>query len=307
LARLFHAKSAALFCVLLGFGIALQKESSPDPRRFVFRLLRRAVILFCVGYFFYSAVWTTEVLRPLALMTIVVGCAVLGGPRRVKAFFLASLVATPLAVAMLGRFESFDWATEDMHAGGQGFSLAALRYLFVNGNYPVIAFSAFPLFGALLARIDWQRTEKIGAIFVAFCAAALATTGYAAWVGDGAEHFGSWAPYLGIHWESTSLPFLAMGLSTSGMVIAAAFLWRRFGPPNPEGRSVVGDLGRTTFTHYILHLAVGFVLLRHFYPDEDWSARTGFAAFLITAFVAAVLSRFWFRRFKKGPLESLLG
>lgn len=305
-ARLFYAKAAALFCVLLGFGIALQHEAAPDPRRFKLRLLRRAAILFSVGYVFYSQVWTTEVLRPLALMTIVVGCAVLGGPRRVKAFFLASLVATPLAVAMLGRFEAIDWATEDMHTGGQGFSLAAVRYLFLNGNYPVIAFSAFPLFGALLARIDWKKTERIGAIFIGFFAAAVATTGYAAWVGDGAERFGSWSPYLGIHWESTSLPFLAMGLSTSGMVIAAAFLWRRFGPPNRSGRSVLGDLGRTTFTHYILHLAIGYAMLRHFYPNEDWRARVGFGVFLITAIAAAILSHLWLRRFRRGPLESIL-
>ena len=59
-------------------------------------------------------------------------------------------------------------------------------------------------------------------------------------------------------------------------------------PLFPIGSYVIGDAG-----------------LRLLYPNEDWPARIGLFAFFGYCTLALPLTVLWFRRFPRGPLESL--
>ena len=303
-ARHLYGKSAALFAVLLGFGLALRAKRREGFRAAALRLLGRAAALYAIGWILAATVWSTEVLRAIALMTLVVGCLARLPFRSLCLAFAVVIAAVPF-IAHLGIAAESDWRGDGTHLGCTGFDLAALRYLFVNGNYPFVAWSALPLFGALLARVDWLGSRRPTAIFFALGLAALVFHAYALAVGEGEAIFGAAAPYLGVHWTPASLPFLITGMAFSALVIAATFLWQRFGP-RAARPGVLALLGRATLTHYVGHILTAYLLLGTLYPEEDWPATAGLAALAAYLLFAAATTRRWFGKHSKGPLEALL-
>jgi hypothetical protein len=65
-------------------------------------------------------------------------------------------------------------------------------------------------------------------------------------------------------------------------------------------------LGRASLSHYVLHIAIAYSVLRFSYPNEDWVPRTGLWALLAYLGVAVPLTVFWFRHHTHGPFEALL-
>src|SRR6185503_18337834 len=63
--------------------------------------------------------------------------------------------------------------------------------------------------------------------------------------------------------------------------------------------------GRASLSHYVLHIAIAYSVLRLFYPDEDWAPRTGLWAMLAYLAIGVPLTVLWFRNHTHGPFEML--
>ena len=105
-------------------------------------------------------------------------------------------------------------------------------------------------------------------------------------------------------WVPTTLPFL-LRIASSGTATIAGLLWWDATRGLPRFTLPLAALGRASLTHYMLHIVAVFAPLRLLYPDEDWPVRVGLCVFFGYLTLAFPLTMLWFRRFSRGPLESL--
>ena len=307
---LLEAKSAALFCTVAGFSIALLTARAGASRRLDGYLLRRALALFVLGYALAGTVWPTEVLRPLAYMTLVAGLAARCRPRVAITSMLVLLAATPFLTIGFAEFYAADWTDDWTHQGLLSFDAAGLRYLFFDGNYPLIPWLAFPLLGVWLASIDYAGRRCAGKLFVAFFALAAVLQAYAALSGAHADDFGVLAAHLLLNWGSngspTSIPLMISAGSSAGCVLTGLIWWQLEGPHPRVSNGLFRAFGRATLTHYLLHLGIAYAALHWLYTGDEWPMGAGALAFLLYVAVMAPLTRRWFASRGQGPMEALL-
>ena len=292
----------ALFCGLAGVSWSIQAERTgmtPEFRRYV---MGRALALGVFGVLFHKLFWTTEILVPFAMM-MALSLVVLGaGPRRTALMLLLFIAVTPIVGQVVAPYAAVDWFTNGLHAADQTVGWVTLRYLLVDGNYPLVSWMAFPLLGILF----WQTAQNrnrvlawcLGSLGVAVSAYAIAM--FAAPAGDAGE-FRRW---LAGGWTPTSVIFLVTA-GAGALTVVAAMLWWWGTAAMPRVMRPLVLFGRASLSHYVLHIAVAYSVLRVFYPDEDWVPRTGLWAMLAYLAIGVPLTLFWFRHHTHGPVEAL--
>ena len=295
--------AGALFCVLAGISWTIQADRigvTPSFRRY---LAGRALTLGAFGVAFHMLFWKTEILVPFALM-MALSLVVLGARARTTAIgLLLFLAATPVVQRFVAPYAATDWLQYGLHVADGTVGWVTLRYLFVDGNYPLISWMAFPLMGILFWQTARDRIRTtvwfLGSLGVAVVAYAIAA--YMAPAG-GAEAVRAWI-YRG--WTPTSATFL-LTAGAGALVVISALLSRWGTAPLPRVLQPLVLLGRASLSHYVLHIAIAYSVLRFWYPNEDWEPRAGLLALLAYLGVAVPLTVFWFRRHTHGPFEALL-
>jgi non-ribosomal peptide synthetase-like protein len=304
--NLLYGKSAALFCVVAGFSVALAARRADATRALAARLLRRAAALAAAGYALAATVWHTDVLRAVAFMTLAAGAAARRGARTVVAAIVgAAAAATAAGFAWKGYVER-DVLEDGTYVGLFSIDAAGWRCYWFDGPYPMLGWVAFPLFGALLARVAWREPGVAERWFRRATAVAVAAQAYAWWAADRSESFGVWAPLLAVEWSPATPAFLILNGAVSAALVAGFHWWAAEAPRAADGPATLAVLGRATLTHYVLHLGVVYAALSRVYPGEDWPASVGATALGGYLVVAAIATRAWFRRFAHGPFEAAL-
>ena len=293
----------AVFCVLAGVSWSIQAERTGVTPRFRRYFAGRAVALGLFGVCFHLLFWKTEILVPFALM-MALSLIVLGaGPRATALALLLFVAVTPIVGRLVAPYAATDWLDNGLHAADGTVGWVTLRYLLVDGNYPLISWMAFPLMGMLFWQTARGRARTlawlVGSLGVAGAAYAIAVRTAPA---GGADEVRRW---LAHGWTPSSPIFL---LTAGGGALAlVAALFRRWGTAAMPG--VVQPLvlfGRASLSHYVLHIAVVYSVLRLRYPDENWTPRTGLWAMMAYLAIGIPLTVWWFRHHTHGPLEALL-
>ena len=295
--------AGALFCVLAGISWSIQADRigvTPAFRRY---LAGRALALGVFGVCFHLLFWKTEILVPFALM-MALSLVVLGaGARATATLLLVFLAATPVVARLVAPYAATDWLGNGLHVADGTVGWVTLRYLFVDGNYPLISWMAFPLMGILFWQTARGRT-RTSAWLLASLGVGVAAYAFAAYTApaDGAEAVRRW---IARGWTPTSATFL-LTAGGAALVIISALLSRWGTAPLPRMLQPLVLLGRASLSHYVLHIAIAYSVLRFWYPDEDWVPRTGLWALLAYLGVAVPLTVLWFRHHTHGPFEALL-
>ncbi len=294
---------AALFCVVAGISWAIQAEragATPGFRRY---LLGRALALGAFGALFHVLFWATEILVPIALM-MALSVVVLGRGARVAATWaLLFVAATPVVTRLLGGYAVTDWMANGLHAADLAFGWVTLRYLLFDGNYPIVAWMAFPLAGMVFWQTATSRArQRVWCLGAAGTAVVTHTIGAQAAPGVGG--MAGTVRYLAEGWTPSSALFLVTA-GSSALSIVAALLWQRGTAPMPSALRPIVLFGRASLSHYVLHIVVGYAGLRLWFPQEDWPVIVGFWA--MAAYLAAgiPLTVVWFRHHTQGPVEML--
>jgi uncharacterized membrane protein YeiB len=294
---------AAMFCVLAGVSWSIQAERVGVTPHFRQYFVRRALALGTIGLLFHILLWTTEILVPFALM-MALSLVVLGGGPRASALALVVFVAvTPLVEHIVAPYAATDWFENGLHAADGAVGWVTLRYLFVDGNYPLISWMAFPLMGMLF----WQTARsdrRTLAWFVGSFAVAVAAYAIAAYtsLADSAEHVARWNAR---GWTPTSALFLFTAGGGS-LVIISALRWWWGTAAMPRVVQPLVLFGRASLSHYVLHIAIAYSILRLWYPEEDWLPTTGLRVLLAYLAIGIPATMFWFQLHTHGPLEALL-
>jgi non-ribosomal peptide synthetase-like protein len=297
ISRFAYGKSAPLFCMLLGLGMALAAQRGRVPWS---HWLRRALGLLVLGQLFAWA-WTTEILMPLGLMTLLCAPLLTRSAGLIASVAIALLAVTPVLGGAFAAAVETDWLEDGSHLRDHGFGWATVRYFLIDGNYPLVPWLAFALVGVWLARVGWGSGRRAGGhcVLALALALAIAAQAYALWAGTREELDPAWAST----WVPTSIPFVLVGLSWAMVAITALQLSQRVAPRALAGLAL---LGRTSLTHYLGHIVLAYAGLRLLYGSEEWSVTAGVAgmvAYLACAWPATV---WMLRRAQRGPAEALL-
>lgn len=290
---------AALFCVVAGVSWSIQAERVGVTPRFRRYFAGRAVALGVLGVFFHVLFWSTDIMLPFALM-MAASLIVLGkGPRATALALLLFVAITPVVERLVAPYAATDWLDNGLHVADYTVGWVTLRYLLVDGNYPLISWMAFPLMGMLFWRITRTRLGTLGwfvgssGVAVVVYAGVLSTAPAAA------------VSSIASGWTPTSATFLLAAGSASLAVVSALLWWWGTGPM-PRVLQPFVLFGRASLSHYVLHIVVAYSVLRLFYPDEDWGPGTGLWAFVAYLAIGVPLTVYWLRSHTHGPLEALL-
>jgi uncharacterized protein len=294
--------SAALFFILIGMSWGIQADHAASDRALRWYVARRTLALFAFGLLLHKLVWPTEVLTPFALMmgpSIAVRRA---GRNAVVTAIAANLVAAPIVAGLCGQYLESDWLESGSHLADSSIGWVTLRYLLIDGNYPLVPWLAFPLFGMLIFQVIAASRVSIRWWLAIGILAGASMLLFTSWTEAHATALGEAANYLSATWVPTTLPFMIIKGGIATAIIAFIALWQEDGRFSRKCNPL-SFLGRTSLTHYLGHICFVFAPLRLMYPGEDWPVGVGVAAALIYLSTGCKLSKWWLGSHKRGPLE----
>lgn len=311
--NLFNGNSSSLFVILAGMGVSLlvSKATSPEERRNTRKIIsKRAWFLFFLGVVFYNW-WPADILH------------FYGGYMHLAVFMLfvpriyyiwAALICIVVFHGLLFIIP-FDTGWDFSNFLYKDFWTVSgfIRNTLYNGWNPIFPWMAYFFLGMYLGKLDWQNksihrkaTLISGAIFLIF----FLTKEFAGTItSDKDLQFFLTADYL-----PPFFPFIA-STASYGVLIICLFVYLGEKTQHYQLSAILASTGQLTLTHYLSHLTLGFISLSlitgkelnfdliHATPTAPWILLVFAVCYFI---LSCAFSYQWKKRFKNGPVESLM-
>lgn len=312
--NLFNGNSSTLFVILAGMGVALmsnrQHYDEIEKKNIKSIVLKRSWFLFSIGLLLYTW-WPADILH------------FYGGYMHVAAFLLFVpkrwyLVSAVLAIItwhvlfFIIPFES-GWDFTILQYIDFWTIPGFIRNTFYNGWNPIFPWIAYFLLGMWLGRLNWNDKALKIKIFVMAEIIYLATEGLR-YLAENSDLSSDVKIYLTADYLPPTLPFMLSTASLSSVILVCTF-WIGEKINHTRFASILANTGRMTFTHYILSLTIGMIVLALLsgktytgaITDQSPLSPLVILIYSVCYFGAAVLfSTLWSARFKNGPFEMLV-
>ncbi len=321
----FAGRASALFALLAGVSLALLSGGRTPPTgrdraRISVTVLVRALLIGLVGLLLAESTTPVAVILAYYAVLFVLALPFLGlRPPALMALAASWALLSPL-VSHLLRQQPGGISGQVSVESVLMAPLDSLVELLVTGFYPALTWLTYLLAGLAVGRLDLRATGT--AIRVLAAGAALAVLGWAAsaalLAGGVAERLtdagGSWwqllsdegrgvsppedwgwlvvaAPHTGTTLDLVTTTGSALGVLGVALLVVRVDLVRRLTHP-------LAAAGAMTFTLYTTHVLV--------LSQRDWGAFDSVAYYLVHVVVALTFAPLWLRRFRRGPLESVV-
>ncbi len=310
----FEGRAVATFVVLAGIGISLlsaQARATADQAALAHArstLLRRALFLF-VGGLLYAPIWPADILHFYGIYIGVAALLLSTSSRRLAWTAGGLMVLFVVLLLTLDYERGWDFTTLTYH----GFWTPAgmIRHLFFNGFHPVIPWLAFLLIGMVVGRMPMQDVGVRRRVFVTGLTVA-AVAEMASWLlirilGAGASEadreivsavFGT-APM-----PPVPLYLLAGGGVACAVIAASVEVGLRY--PNAAWLRPLVHTGQLALTLYVAHVVVGMGTLEAMGRLQNQTLPFAMTATAVFCLSGIVFAHLWRRRFRRGPVESLM-
>lgn len=301
---LLEGRAAATFVVLAGIGLGLAAQRGAYEQTALVTL-KRAAFLLVIGLL-NSVIFDADILHYYAFYFLF-GVLFWRAP---NSWLIAAIFAVNVAFVVMVFALDYDagWNWDDYTYSDFWTPAGFVRNLFFNGWHPVIPWLSFLLIGQLMSRLKLgTRRTQIGLIIAGISAFALAEVS--------ALHltrFLLWVPELSELADlSTTEPVPPMplyilagtgvALAVIGMCQLISDILDRIGI-----LGIVTPAGRQTLTLYIAHILIGMGTLEAIGMLGGQSIGSAFSASLAFCAFATVYAFLWSRKFKRGPIETLM-
>ncbi len=319
--NLFIGNSTSIFIICAGMGLALMTNrdsySNEEKRHIKSVILKRSWFLFALGILLYSW-WPGDILH------------FYGGYMHIAAVLIflpkrTYLWAAVIAIVVYNILQLFipvttSWDLQTTMYADFWTPIGFLRNTFYNGWNSIFPWFAYFSLGMFLGRLNWQdrniqkRMFLIGlSVLVIFKALRL----YIRYDLTSAERNWFYTKYwfqLMEDYFPVNIPFLMI---TTGWALMVISLCMYIGEKFATSRfiSLLVKTGQMTLSHYVIHTTVGMLLLAKLthksytgFPQTDMPVAPIFLlAYAVIFFGLSVsFSYLWTRKFKHGPLETLM-
>lgn len=319
--NLFIGNSTSIFIICAGMGTILlsnrYSSSIEEKRKLKSILLKRSLFLFALGILLYSW-WPGDILH------------FYGGYMHIAAFILfipkryylwigcLFMLVYHLLQLFIPIFTS--WNLETTQYADFWTPVGFLRNTFYNGWNSIFPWFAYFSIGMFLGKLNWQAKRTWKKMFViGFCLLALfkALRLYISYDFENPLHhqfyIDTWF-YIMEDYFPVNAPFFMITTGWALMVISICiYLGNKFS----ESKLVpmLAQTGKMTLSLYVLHMTIGVLILSAltnknytgFSPTEA-PVDSGFLLlYALLFFVLSVaFSYLWGKKFKNGPLETLM-
>jgi uncharacterized protein len=312
--NLFTGNSTAIFIICAGMGVSLMTSKNghtvEEKANLKSKILKRSWFLFATGLLLYNW-WSGDILH------------FYGGYMHVAAFLLfvpkqyylfgaiTAIILFHLLLFIIPINKSWDFTT---------FSyldfwtpVGFLRNTFYNGWNSIFPWISYFLVGMWLGRLNWQDKLIKRNVFIVGLLAFILIQGLRFMVRQ--QVFNPlWSNYIMAEYFPAYLPFILVTSAFALMIISSCIL---IGEEFSTKKIVFAlqKTGQMTLSHYVIHLTFGMVLLaaltgKHYtglLEDERPTSPIYILAYSLIFYIfSASMSVMWSKKFKNGPLETLM-
>jgi len=306
LPTLLEGKAAALFVVLAGVGIGLNYHSAttknlPPPHR---KIIKRAIFLFLIGLS-YIPIWPADILHFYGIYMLITVWVSRFHAKWIFPLAILLVLIYPIMLSVVEYEVGWDFVLMEYRDfwSLEGF----FRNLFINGFHPVFPWTAFMLMGFWLGKQNlrdirfikrlafWSSISFILCQIIAFASHKLE-------VSEDVKLLFNYSPM-------PPLPlYMVSGISSSFMVIGLLTLLTASESKAYRMLQPLVHTGQLALTFYVAHVLLGILPFYIRYPEKiglfSMDLTVSFA--LIFCLLCILFAWIWRKKFKDGPLESLM-
>jgi uncharacterized membrane protein YeiB len=312
--NLFTGNSTSIFIILAGMGVALMSQRIDNNRDAKAKLksviLKRSWFLLAIGLLLFIW-WPGDILHFYGSYMHIAAFLLFVTRRYYLWIALIVIVIYHVLLFIIPVETSWDMNTFEYKDFWTPFGF--LRNTLYNGWNSVFPWIAYFLLGMWLGKLNWNEALTKKRVFLVGLIAFLIVQGIrliaANNLKDDFLH-----RYILSEYFPPYLPFMIITAGFALMVISICMgIGEKFGT-NKIIASLV-KTGQMTLSHYVIHLTLGMIILglitdKHytgFLEDELPTSPIYILIFAVSFFIASILfSGFWSKRFKNGPLETLM-
>jgi uncharacterized membrane protein YeiB len=315
LASLFDGRAAALFVVLAGAGVSLMSKRARESGDLALlaasrrTLLKRAVFLFILGLV-YAPVWPADILHFYGVYLAVATLFLTASTRRIVCAIAFVVLAFVAMMFTLNYSAGWNWFT--LSYSGFWTLTGMLRHIWFNGFHPVFPWLAFLMLGMLLGRLDLAASVQVRRCVFLWGISVMIVAELASWILI--RHYSQGANFferldLVALYGTDPMPPMPLYMFAGGgfaccVIAAAVAVGERY--PHAFWFGPLVATGQLALTLYIAHVVVGLGILEAIGRMENQSLPFTFFATFAFCLSSVLLSFFYRKRFKRGPLEALM-
>jgi uncharacterized protein len=311
---LFSGNSSSVFVMLAGMGIALmtnKAEYSVEEQSKLKKIIsKRSWFLFAVGMLLY-AWWPADILHFYGgYMHIAV--LILFLPKRYYLWF--ALLAIVIFHALLWVIPyQMGWNFDTLEYLDFWTIKGFFRNTFYNGWNPIFPWVAYFIAGMWLGRMDWSAIKTQKKMFFTGLVVYLGIIGLQFYA-QNYEINPDVKFYIMADYVPPFLPFM-LGTFAFGLMLISFFMYVGGKVEGNKWATIFAETGQMTLTHYVSHLTIGmviFALITGKSYDGHHSATAAANPLMILIFavfyfiISCIFSAFWKKKFKNGPLETVM-
>jgi uncharacterized membrane protein YeiB len=312
--NIFTGNSTAIFIICAGMGVSLMTNrneyNKEEKAKLKSIILKRSWFLFALGLLLYNW-WSGDILH------------FYGGYMHLAAFLLFVpkryyLLGALLAIIIF-HFLLFvipidtSWDFTTFKYKDFWTPIGFLRNTFYNGWNSIFPWISYFLIGMWLGRLNWQDKLIKRNIFLIGLVVFIIIQALRLMV---RHHFFNtfWSDYIMAEYFPPYLPFVLVTIAFAFMVIPICMV---IGEKFSSNKLILAlqKTGQMTLSHYVIHLTIGMILLafltgKHYtglLEDEKPTASIYILIYSVVFYIFSfVFSIFWSRKFKNGPLETVM-
>ena len=312
--NVFTGNSTAIFIICAGMGVSLMTNkntySKEEKAKLKSIILKRSWFLFALGLLLYNW-WSGDILH------------FYGGYMHFAAFLLFVpkryyLVAAIFAIFIFHILLSIipidtGWDFSTFYYKDFWTPIGFLRNTLYNGWNSMFPWLSYFLIGMWLGRLNWYDRIIKRNIFIIGLVVFIIIQSLRLMV---RHHFFNpfWSDYIMAEYFPPYLPFVLVTIAFAFMVISICMV---FGEKFSNNKLILAlqKTGQMTLSHYVIHLTIGMILLafltgKHYtglLEDEKPTASIYILIYSVVFYIFSfVFSIFWSRKFKNGPLETVM-
>lgn len=312
--NLFTGNSTSIFIILAGMGVSLMTQTKSDnvEDRKTLRsiILKRSWFLLAIGLVLFNW-WPGDILHFYGGY-MHIAAFLLFVPKRY--FLFAAIIAICIYHVLLFIIPvDTAWDMSNFQYTDFWTPMGFLRNTLYNGWNSIFPWIAYFMLGMWLGKLNWQSNSIKRNVFIVGLTVFLIFQGIRLIAKNNyTDDF--LHSYILSEYFPPYLPFMVITASFALMVISICmFIGEKFSTNKLIGYLV--KTGQMTLSHYIIHLTLGMIILQQltgkqytgFPEDELPTAPIYILAYAVSFFIVCVLfSVFWSKRFKNGPVETLM-
>jgi uncharacterized protein len=311
---LFVGNSTSIFIILAGMGVSLMTSredySDEEKKKLESIILKRSWFLFAIGLILYNW-WQGDILHFYGSYMHIAAFLLFVPKRYYLWTALLAIIIFHLLLFVIPINTSWDFTT--FKYADFWTPIGFLRNTFYNGWNSIFPWLCYFMLGMWLGRQDWKNKSTIRNTFIVGLIFFLFFEGLRLFVKNN-EPFWKYWDYIMSDYFPAYIPYIMI---TTGFALMAISICMLIGDKFPTNRFIglLVKTGRMTLSHYVIHLTIGMMILSKrtnkkytgFLVKEMPTAPVYIFIYAVSFFTLSIIfSHFWSKKFKNGPLETLM-